>query len=67
VELTGIGTAIAFRGRGLGAAVTEALARAARDAGAGLVFLAAADDAASRVYQRVGFGRVGECGIAEQA
>ncbi|MCW2721007.1 GNAT family N-acetyltransferase [Pseudonocardia sp.] len=67
VELTGIGTAIAFRGRGLGAAVTEALARAARDAGAGVVFLAAADDAASRVYQRVGFGRVGECGIAERA
>ncbi len=67
VELVGIGTATAERGRGLGAAVTALLAGAARDAGAELVFLAAADDAASRVYERVGFWRVGECGIAEPA
>lgn len=67
VELVGIGTAAAFRGRGLGAAVTAALATVARDAGADLVFLAAADDTATRVYERVGFRRVGECGIAEPA
>lgn len=67
VELVGIGTAVAARGRGLGAAVTAALATVARAAGADLVFLAAADDAASRVYERVGFRRVGECGIAEPA
>lgn len=67
VELVGIGTVAAARGRGLGAAVTALLAAAARDAGADLVFLAAADDAASRVYERVGFRRVGECGIAEPA
>lgn len=65
VEIVGIGTATAERGRGLGAAVTALLAGAARDAGAELVFLAAADDAAGRVYERVGFRRVGECGIAE--
>lgn len=65
VELVGIGTATAQRGRGLGAAVTALLAGAARAAGAELVFLAAADAAASRVYERVGFRRVGECAIAE--
>lgn len=65
VELVGIATARAARGRGLGAAVTSALAGAALDAGAELVFLAAGDDAAARVYERVSFRRVGECGIAE--
>ncbi len=65
VELVGIATARAVRGRGLGAAVTSALACAALDAGAELVFLAAGDDTAARVYERVGFRRVGECGIAE--
>lgn len=65
VELAGIGTAREARGRGLGAALTALLAAATRDAGADLVFLAAGDDTASRVYQRVGFRRVGECGIAE--
>lgn len=65
VELVGIATARAARRRGMGAAVTAALAAAAQDAGAELVFLAAADDAAARVYERVGFRRVGECGISE--
>ncbi|GAA1304359.1 GNAT family N-acetyltransferase [Pseudonocardia xinjiangensis] len=65
VELVGIGTAAAARGRGLGAALTAMLARAARAAGAEVVFLAAGDDTATRVYERVGFRRVGECGIAE--
>ncbi|WP_219416320.1 GNAT family N-acetyltransferase [Pseudonocardia nigra] len=65
VELVGIGTSAAARSRGLGAAVTALLAVAARDAGAELVFLAAGDACATRVYERVGFRRVGECGIAE--
>jgi predicted GNAT family acetyltransferase len=65
VELVGIGTAARARGRGLGAAVTALLAGTARGAGADLVFLAAGDDTATRVYERVGFRRVGECGIAE--
>lgn len=65
IELVGIGTAPRARGLGLGAAVTASLAAAARDAGADLVFLAAGDDAATRVYERVGFHRVGECGLAE--
>jgi ribosomal protein S18 acetylase RimI-like enzyme len=65
VELVGIGTVAAARGQGLGGAVTALLARAARDAGAEVVFLAAGDEAATRVYERVGFRRVGECGMAE--
>lgn len=65
VELVGIGTVARERGRGLGAAVTALLAGVAQDAGADLVFLAAGDDTATRVYERVGFRRVGECGLAE--
>lgn len=64
-ELVGISTDAAHRGRGLGAAVTALLAGAVRANGAALVFLAAADEDATRVYERVGFRRVGECGIAE--
>lgn len=67
VELVGIGTAAAFRGRGLGAAVTAALCTVARDTGVDMVFLAAADETATRLYERVGFRQVGECGIAEPA
>jgi ribosomal protein S18 acetylase RimI-like enzyme len=64
VELVGIATTDGFRGRGLGAAVTSRLARIAVDTDADVVFLSAADEAASRVYERVGFRRVGESGIA---
>jgi predicted GNAT family acetyltransferase len=67
VELVGIGTLAAERGRGLAAAVTAMLATAARSAGAEVVFLAAGDDGASRVYQRVGFRVVGETAMAEPA
>ena len=63
-ELVGIGTAQRARRRGLGAAVTALLAKVARDAGAAVVFLAAGDDTATRVYERVGFRRVGECGLS---
>ncbi|HZG91970.1 MAG TPA: GNAT family N-acetyltransferase [Pseudonocardia sp.] len=65
VELVGIGTLAAHRGRGLAAAVTATLAAAARAAGAEVVFLAAGDEAAARVYRRVGFRVIGETGIAE--
>jgi GNAT superfamily N-acetyltransferase len=65
VEIVGIGTLASARGRGLAGAITAALAGVARDAGAGLVFLAAADEAAARIYQRRGFRVVGHTGIAE--
>jgi GNAT superfamily N-acetyltransferase len=62
-ELVGIGTAQRARGRGIGAAVTALLATAARGVGARVVFLAAGDETATRVYERVGFHGVGECGV----
>lgn len=65
VEIVGIGTLERARGQGLAAAVTAQLAAAARGAGADLVFLAAGDERASRVYQRVGFEVVGRTGMAE--
>ncbi len=67
VELVGIATAARARGRGLGSAVTAALAAAARRTGAGVVFLAAGDETATRVYRRVGFRPVGTCGVAAPA
>ncbi|MFC4946390.1 GNAT family N-acetyltransferase [Pseudonocardia sp. GCM10023141] len=67
VEVAGIGTAIAERGIGLGGAITALLAGAATRAGAELTFLSAGSDAATRVYQRVGFRKVGECAVAEPA
>lgn len=63
-ELVGIGTVAAARGRGLGGAVTAALAGATD---AGLVLLAAGSADATRVYERVGFRQVGECGVAGPA
>lgn len=64
-ELVGIATAATHRGMGVGGAVTAMLALVARRAGAELVFLSAGDESATRVYERVGFRRIGDCGIAE--
>lgn len=58
-ELVGIATLPDYRRRGVAGAVTAAMARAAFDEGVGTAFLTAADDHASRVYQRSGFRRVG--------
>ncbi|MEU4567311.1 GNAT family N-acetyltransferase [Micromonospora sp. NPDC023956] len=64
-EIAGVATLPAARGRGLGAAVTAALARALRDAGTDLVFLSAGSEEIARVYVRVGFRRIGTACIAE--
>ncbi|MGZ3143374.1 GNAT family N-acetyltransferase [Lentzea chajnantorensis] len=64
VEVVGVGTLPAARRRGLGGAVTAALARDALDRGAGLVFLSAAGEEVARVYERVGFRRIGTACIA---
>ncbi len=64
-ELVGIATAATHRRMGIGAAVTARLAAVARQAGADVVFLSAGDDSATRVYERVGFRRIGRCGIAQ--
>jgi len=64
-EIVGVGVLPAFRRRGLGAAVTSLLVRDAQRRGAGLIFLSAGGDAVARVYERLGFERVGTAGAAE--
>jgi ribosomal protein S18 acetylase RimI-like enzyme len=64
-EVVGVGTLPSARRRGLGAAVTAALARDALDRGAGRVFLSAGSEDIARVYERVGFRRVGTACVAE--
>lgn len=59
VEVTGIATLPAARRRGIGLTVTGQLVEDARRRGASLVFLSAADDAVARLYERVGFRRLG--------
>lgn len=63
-EIAGVATLPVARRRGLGAAVTLALARHALGHGVTLVFLSAGSDQIARVYQRVGFRRVGTACIA---
>jgi ribosomal protein S18 acetylase RimI-like enzyme len=64
-EITGIGVLPASRRRGLGAAVTHALAADALANGARTVFLSATDAAVARVYTRLGFREIGTAMIAE--
>jgi ribosomal protein S18 acetylase RimI-like enzyme len=63
-ELMGIGTLPSARRRGIGAALTGRLAQDARERGAEIVFLTAADDDVARLYERLGFRRVGTAGFA---
>lgn len=57
-ELVGITTLPEYRRRGIGAALTAFVTRAAFDSGAEVVFLIAVNDAAGRVYERLGFRTV---------
>ncbi|MEQ4304521.1 GNAT family N-acetyltransferase [Plantactinospora sp. B6F1] len=66
-EIAGIATLPTARRRGLGAAVTAALARRLLDDGTNLVFLSAGSEQIARVYLRVGFRRIGTACIAEPA
>ena len=54
----------AYRGQGLGAALSYVLARDALDRGATTVFCSAEDDDVARIYARVGFRRVATACIA---
>ncbi|MBM0229475.1 GNAT family N-acetyltransferase [Micromonospora sp. ATA51] len=65
--IAGVATLPIARRRGLGAAVTAALARELRAAGTDLIFLSAGSEEIARVYLRVGFRRVGTACIAEPA
>lgn len=65
-EIVGVATLPRFRGRGLGVGLASALVEHARET-AELVFLSAGDDDVARVYERVGFARVGTTFVAEPA
>ncbi|KAB1144714.1 GNAT family N-acetyltransferase [Streptomyces luteolifulvus] len=58
-EIGGICTLATARRQGLGAAVTTALAGHAREHGVRTIFLAYAEDAAARLYARLGFRPAG--------
>ncbi len=64
-EIAGVATLPSARRRGLGAAVTAALAGELRQAGTDLIFLSAGSEEIARVYLRVGFRRLGTACIAE--
>ncbi|WP_418960996.1 GNAT family N-acetyltransferase [Streptomyces tritici] len=66
-EIVGVGTLPAARRRGLGLAVTAALAEDARARGVRTAFLSAGDDDVARIYGRLGFRRIGTALIAEPA
>jgi ribosomal protein S18 acetylase RimI-like enzyme len=59
-EVTSIGVRPDCRRRGIGAAVTSALTRAALLAGCEMVYLTPAHEEGERLYERVGFVTVGE-------
>jgi GNAT superfamily N-acetyltransferase len=58
-EVTGVGTLPSARRRGVGAAVTGRLVEDAREHGAEIVFLSAAGADVARMYERLGFRRIG--------
>ncbi len=64
-EVTGVAVLPAARRRGVGANLTAALAADARRRGVETVFCSAASQAVARVYQSIGFRRVGTACIAE--
>jgi predicted GNAT family acetyltransferase len=64
-EVAGVATLPSARRRGLGAAVTAALARHARREGVDVVFLSAGSTEIARVYEGVGFRRIGTACIGE--
>lgn len=66
-EITGVGVLPASRRRGLGAAVTHALAADALARGARVVFLSATDGVVARIYTGLGFRVIGTAMIGEPA
>ena len=64
-EVVGVATLPSFRRRGYAADVVAALLDDAAARGCTLALLSAADDDVARVYERVGFTRIGHAGAAE--
>jgi ribosomal protein S18 acetylase RimI-like enzyme len=63
-EIVGVGVLPAHRRRGIAGHLTWALARDAADAGVSTVFMSAGSDDVARIYEGVGFRRVGTACIA---
>jgi ribosomal protein S18 acetylase RimI-like enzyme len=63
-EIVGVATLPSARRRGLGVAVTAALVADARTRGVETVFLSAGSEDVARIYERVGFRRIGLVGSA---
>ncbi|MEH2425026.1 MAG: GNAT family N-acetyltransferase [Nostoc sp.] len=59
-EIAGIGVRVAFRRRGIAAALTTRLVREAFDAGVTVAFLMAAHQEEMRIYICAGFSTIGE-------
>lgn len=64
-EIVGVAVLPAYRRRGLAAALAGLLAEDALGSGVTTVFCSAESDAVARVYERIGFERVGTACIAE--
>lgn len=64
-EVMGVATLPSHRRRGLAAQVVARLLADATERGCSLALLSAADDDVARVYERVGFTRMGHAGAAE--
>jgi len=63
-EVVGVATLPTHRRRGAAAEVVDRLLHDARVHGCTLALLTASDDAVARVYERLGFTKVGTCGAA---
>jgi GNAT superfamily N-acetyltransferase len=63
-EIVGLGVLPAFRRRGMAAALTCRLMDDALERGVQTVFLSAGDDTIGRIYERLGFRRIGTALIA---
>ena len=64
-EIVGVGVLPAHRRQGIAGHLTWALAQDAASAGASTVFMSAGSDDVARVYEGVGFRRVGTACIVE--
>jgi len=65
-EIVGVAVLPAYRRRGVAAALAALLARDALGSGVTTVFCSAESDDVARVYERIGFQRVGTACIAER-